>query len=108
MLARDQHSSLLRKSVTAVKSFIVQAQVGDRALLIEMNRNLSESIVKTQVAQDLGFLSRRGVERILRGEETLKDVLERRQRRQQRQVSMLHNFSAAGGIFVGISVGEVC
>ncbi len=77
--------------------------------LIEMNRNLSESIVKTQVAQDLGFLSRRGVERILRGEETLKDVLERRQRRQQRQVLlMLHNFSAAGGIFGGISVGEVC
>jgi hypothetical protein len=42
-----------------------------------------ENIVKTQVAQDLGFLSRRGVERILRGEETLQDVLERRQRRLQ-------------------------
>ena len=47
--------------------------------------DVSESIVKTQVAQDLGFLSRRGVERILRGEETLKEVLERRQRRQQRR-----------------------
>lgn len=46
---------------------------------------LSENIVKTQVAQDLGLLSRRGVERILRGEESLKDVLERRQRRKQRR-----------------------
>ena len=48
-------------------------------------KKFPENIVKTQVAQDLGFLSRRGVERILRGEETLKDVLERRQRRLQRR-----------------------
>ena len=46
---------------------------------------IAENIVKTQVAQDLGLLSRRGVERILRGEETLKDALERRQRRQLRR-----------------------
>jgi hypothetical protein len=46
---------------------------------------LVENIVKTQVAQDLGLLSRRGVERILRGEETLREVLERRQKKLQNQ-----------------------
>jgi len=44
-----------------------------------------ENIVRTQVAQDLGLLSRRGVERILRGEETLREVLERRQKKLQNQ-----------------------
>ena len=52
---------------------------------MKANFFLPENIVKTQVAQDLGLLSRRGVERILRGEESLKEVLERRQRRTQRR-----------------------
>ncbi len=44
--------------------------------------------MKTQVAKDIGLLSRRGVERILRGEETLQDVLQRGQRKLQKQKVM--------------------